>query len=142
MITTTTERRALAERASTRVALRYAGGVEMAGTLQHDTGEMTWTTEVAAFEETDGTFAVVDGVLMVAYRHGDVDLLRIGTARFERGDVTATIEVGLSARELVLVTPVGTTRLRADGDPAAEAFAVELLADEPSVDLRDEPLAS
>ena len=126
--TTTTERRALAARPSSGIALRYAGGAAMAGTLQHDTGEMTWTTDAVTMDEPDGTFAVVDGVVLVAYRSGNVEWLRVGTTTFERADVHASVEVGLSARELVLVTPQGTARLRADGDPAAEAFAAELLS--------------
>jgi hypothetical protein len=124
------ERRALSGRGSSGIRLRYAGGAAMAGTLQHDTGEMTWTTDAVApavAGEPEGTFAVVDGVLVVAYRCGETDWLRVGSSTFERDDVTVSIEVGLSARELVLVTPSSTIRLRADGDPAAEAFAAELL---------------
>jgi hypothetical protein len=129
------ERRAPSGRASTGIALRYAGGVDMAGTLQHDTGEMTWTTDPVAAEPegadaeaAGGTFAVVDGMLLVAYRSGGTEWLRVGTTTLERADVDVSIEVGLSARELVLVTSGGTIRLRADGDPAAEAFAAEILA--------------
>ena len=126
------ERRAPSGRASTGIALQYAGGVDMAGTLQHDTGEMTWTTDRAAgdavaADEAGGTFAVVDGMLLVAYRNGGTDWLRVGTTTMERADVEVSIEVGLSARELVLVTPRSTIRLRADGDPAAEAFAAEIV---------------
>jgi hypothetical protein len=128
--TSISERRAHSGHVSSSLTLRYAGGADMAGTLQHATGEMTWTTDAVVAEEPDGTFAVVDGTLLVAYRSGGTDWLRIGTATLERADVTATIEVGLSARELVLVTPTSTLRLRADGDPAAEAFAADLLVDD------------
>jgi hypothetical protein len=122
------ERRALSGRESAGIALRHAGAVQMAGTLQHATGEMTWTTDTVGDDEPAGTFAVVDGVLLVAYRSGGTDWLRIGTHTHERAEVEVTLEVGLSARELVLVTSGSTVRLRADGDPAAEVFAAELTA--------------
>jgi hypothetical protein len=131
MTTSTTERPALHARAATHIALRYAGVAGMAGTLQPATGEMTWSTCPAKGaddlgDEPAGTFAVVDGQLLVAYRADGADWLRIGTATFGRDEVGIALEHGLSARELVLTARGRTIRLRADGDPAAEAFAVEL----------------
>ena len=108
----TREGRACPARQSAGIALRYAGAVQMAGTLQPDTGEMTWTTDAVAADEPDGTFAVVDGVSARAYRSGGTEWLRIGPHTRRTRRRPGHLEVGLSAQELVLVTAESTLRLR------------------------------